>query len=125
NHPALGGGPINVGNAGSVQGILGTVNIGTVSFVTVNVDDSADPIGRVASIGASAVTGLAPAAMNYPAAVTLTVNGGSGADTVTVTNTSPGAFGSSSSTTLNAGGGNAIINVQATDSNGKGPPTVH
>ena len=63
-----------MGNAGSVQGILGTLTIQNPhSFDTINVDDSADTLARTVTLstfvsgGANwgAITGLAPAAINY------------------------------------------------------------
>ena len=65
---------VNVGNAGSVQGILGTLNIqNPPNFDTINVDDSADTVARTATLSTFAsaganfgsITGLAPAAINF------------------------------------------------------------
>ena len=86
---------VNVGNAGSVQGILGTLNIqNPPSFNTINVNDSADTTARTVTLstfssgGANwgSITGLAPAAINYKYADTSSVNitTGSAADTVNV-----------------------------------------
>ena len=65
---------VNVGNAGSVQGILGALTIqNPPSFTTLNVNDSADTVARTVTLstfvsgGANwgSITGLAPAAINY------------------------------------------------------------
>ena len=74
---------VNVGNAGSVQGILGTLTIqNPPSFNTINVDDSADTVARTVTLstfivgGANwgSITGLAPAAINYKYDDTTSVN---------------------------------------------------
>ena len=86
---------VNVGNAGSVQGILGTLSIQNPhSADTININDSADTTARTVTLstfvsgGANwgAITGLAPAAINYKYAGTSSVNitTGSAADTVNV-----------------------------------------
>ena len=65
---------VNVGNAGSVQGILGSLTIqNPPSFTTLNVNDSADTFPRTATLstftsgGANfgLIVGLAPAAISY------------------------------------------------------------
>jgi hypothetical protein len=65
---------VNVGNAGSVQGILGALTIqNPPSLTTLNINDSADRVARTATLstfvsgGANfgSITGLAPAAINY------------------------------------------------------------
>ena len=65
---------VNVGNAGSVQGILGALNVqNPPSFDTINVNDSADATARTVTLSTftsgglpwGAITGLAPAAINY------------------------------------------------------------
>ncbi|HJZ58110.1 MAG TPA: hypothetical protein VKE74_24425, partial [Gemmataceae bacterium] len=75
---------VNVGNAGSVQGIRGALTIqNPPSFTTLNVDDSADTVARfavtlstISSGGATfgSITGLAPAAISYKYAGTNAVN---------------------------------------------------
>jgi hypothetical protein len=109
---------VTIGDAGSVQGITAAVTVmNPDSLSTLVVDDSADPTGRAVTMSEAAITGLAPAAINYnaneigntdPTLPGLTVNGGTGADTFTVTNT---IF--STITELNAGGGNDTVNVLA------------
>ena len=103
---------VTVGNAGSVQAIAGTVTVSNATSVTsLTVDDAADAGARTASMSDVAITGLAPAPINYvPSEITsLTVNGGSGGNTFTVTGTLAFAYD-----TLNSGGGNDTVNVLAT-----------
>ena len=64
---------VNVGNAGSVQGILGALNVqNPPSFDTINVNDSADLAFRSAVIDTvtpfNQIIGLAPATIEYKAA---------------------------------------------------------
>jgi len=78
---------VNIGNGGSVQGILGTVDVHNLfSRTTLNIGDSADTTGRTATYTQTGVTGLAPAAITWPqndvSAVTLGM--GVGNDTVNV-----------------------------------------
>jgi Calpain family cysteine protease len=74
---------VNVGNGGSVQGILAAMTVqSTSSHDTVNVNDSADATARTARLstyssgGANwgTITGLAPAAINYKYGSTSSVN---------------------------------------------------
>jgi hypothetical protein len=95
----VGDGPttVNVGDASEVQGVLGPLTItNPVDFTTLTVDDSADPTGRDATLNTftdgsdsafGRITGLAPASISYKQLDTsspITINGGSGADTLTV-----------------------------------------
>jgi hypothetical protein len=98
-----------VSNSGSVQGIQADLSIDNAGgCTTLLVDDSADPIGRAATLTASALTGLAPAAINYGAGVcALTITGGSGGNGFAVQATAALTGG----TTLNAGAGGDTINV--------------
>ena len=96
-----GGDTVNVGNAGSVQGILGTLSIeNPPSHDTISVDDSADTTARTVTLSTfvnpadsehnsdpwGSITGLAPAAINYEYRDTssVSVTTGHGADTVNV-----------------------------------------
>ncbi len=109
---------VNVGNAGSAQGIVSAVSVtnGNAS-TTVTVDDSADTTARTASISVAGLsTGLAPASVDYAGAGPLTVEGGSGGNTFTVTGT-PGT------TILDSGTGNDTVDVQGTTSGN--PLTIH
>jgi hypothetical protein len=102
---------VNVGNAGSVQGVRGAVTItGWPNDTQLNVDDSADPVARNATISASAITGLAPAAITYQgdALAGLQVLGGSGGNTFPVVSSPPAGIG------LDAGGGaNTLVGSNA------------
>jgi hypothetical protein len=98
---------VAVGNpirgARDVQAALNITNQG--GQTTLTVDNSADETGRTATIGAGAITGLAPAAINYQqdGLAALNVYGGLGVNTVTVTNT-PNHPGPGVLTTLVTGG---------------------
>ncbi len=106
---------VNVGNAGSVQGILGALSVQNPPFVnTVNVNDSADTVARTVSLSTfvvdgfnwDSITGLAPAAINYKDADTIAANitTGRAADTVNV-------LAIDAVTGLSSGGGNDTVNV--------------
>jgi hypothetical protein len=76
-----------IGQGGSVQGIKGEVDVQAVDAV-VNVDDSADPVGRNAIVGATSLIGLAPAPITYPLFQGgFKVKGGTGNNVFTVTST--------------------------------------
>jgi hypothetical protein len=112
---------VNVGNAGSVQGILAAVNIENPPSVnTINVNDSADTTARTVTLSTfvnpndsqhnsdpwGRITGLAPAAINYEYddTTSVSVTTGHAADTVNVLATGV-------TTTLSSGGGGDTINV--------------
>jgi hypothetical protein len=91
---------VNIGNAGSVQQILGPLTITDPpagAFVTVNVDDSADSAAHsltldtnvIAGSNYGRITGLAPAAIQYKYqdTSTVTVDMGTGAATVNILST--------------------------------------
>jgi hypothetical protein len=83
---------VNLGNAGSVQGIQAVVSIGNLAGSTmVNVNDQNDPVNRVASLDTVTqgdqfirLSGLAPAPIYSVSSQTnaFVVNGGSGANTL-------------------------------------------
>jgi hypothetical protein len=107
---------VHLGKAGSVQTISGPVTIqGGPELFDLTIDDSADLVGRSVTISPTAVFGLAPAAIRFDQTSlgTLTMNGGPGGNTFTVTNTFDDQQ-SASPTTLNTGGGNDTVNVQRT-----------
>jgi hypothetical protein len=86
---------VNIGNAGSVQGIASAVTVAnTGSFTALTIDDSADATGRAVTVTNASVTGLAPAAINYAQSDlrSLTVNAGNGGNTFAVTSTPGNAF---------------------------------
>jgi subtilase family serine protease len=101
---------VNLGNGNSLAGIT-AVTLANASRFHLNVNDAADTASRTASIGAAGITGLAPAAINFSSASVnvLTVNGGTGTSTYTITDT-PASQG----VTLNTGLGGNTVNVQAT-----------
>jgi hypothetical protein len=103
---------VTFGTGGSVQGIQGPVTLSNPLFYdTLTVDDSADTASHPAvAITANGITGLTPAALNFTnfSISTLTVLGGRGNNTYTVSGT-PAA----TSVTLNTGGGADTVNVQA------------
>src|SRR5262249_24748847 len=81
---------VRLGDAGSVQGITAPVNVSNSAALTdLVIDDSADATGRTVTLSDSAVTGLAPADLNFTSTDigSLTVSGGTGGNTFTVTNT--------------------------------------
>ncbi len=59
-------GMVNVGKAGSVQGIRGSLTVtNPPRYTALNVDDSADTTGRTVTITNAAITGLAPGIISY------------------------------------------------------------
>src|SRR5678816_1865157 len=57
---------VTIGNAGSTQAILGTIDVGNQdAFTRLVIDDSADLIARVIGIADGTVTGIAPATISY------------------------------------------------------------
>jgi hypothetical protein len=107
---------INLGKAGSVQSIAGPVVIGGgPDLFDLNIDDSADRVGRFVAIRPTSVFGLAPAAITFAqiALGDLTIKGGSGGNTFNITNTFNDQQ-SASITTLDTGSGNDKVNVQRT-----------
>ena len=110
---------VNVGEAGSVQGILAPVTItNPPSWNTINIDDSADPSSRTVTLSTvtppgdtdwGQVTGLAPAAISYKYGDTSSVHitTGTGADTVNVWETGVTTYISTSGvqSTVNVGSG--------------------
>jgi hypothetical protein len=88
---------VNVGNASSVQGILGTLTIQDVANLTsVTVDDSADTGKRTATLSSGSITGLAPAAIHYSPFINVTgelvVWGSSGNNNSYKITSAPGTF---------------------------------
>jgi Ca2+-binding RTX toxin-like protein len=98
-----------VSNSGSVQGIQADLSIDNAGgCTTLLVDDSADTTARAATLTASALTGLAPAAIDYGAGIcSLSITGGSGGNTFAV----QGTAALSGGTTLTAGAGGDTVNV--------------
>jgi hypothetical protein len=86
--------PSNVGLAGSVQGIHGTLTFNNAVDNTVNLDDSADPGFHSVIINDTSVVGLAPAVINYEGHTGLFMRAGSGTNSVTINgNSGSGSVG--------------------------------
>jgi hypothetical protein len=105
---------VNLGLNGSLAGITGPVTFDGFfpHFTpTVRVNDSADGASHPnVVLSGSSLTGLSPGAINFAHGVyALTINGGSGNNTYTVTGTPQ-----SQGTTLNTGSGTDIVNVWGT-----------
>jgi hypothetical protein len=109
---------VNIGNAGSVQQILGPLTITdppSGAFVTVNVDDSSDSAtptvildtNVIAGSNYGSITGLAPAPIQYKYqdTNTVTVQTGTGGATINAlaTNKPINLIGHGSNTTVNVG----------------------
>jgi hypothetical protein len=126
---------VNVGNAGSVQGITGILNIeDPPSFAVINLDDSADPnavTATVRTLGTNTsdfgggsdpwgqVVGLAPGSINYEYGDTssLTVQTGTnGGDVVNVqqTQVATNVVGNAFGTTVNVGNAGGVAGIQGT-----------
>jgi hypothetical protein len=109
---------VNVGNAGSAQDIRGAVTVTNNSGRTdLLIDDSADLAAQNNVIlGATSLTGLAPAVINWVQRDIrfLTINGGRGGNTFTVTNTLSSTAQPPPRTTLNTGVGSDRVFVRAT-----------
>jgi Ca2+-binding RTX toxin-like protein len=90
---------------GSAQGIDVPLGIkSSTGHVNLIVDDSADTTGRTATVGAGALTGLAPGTISYSGLSALTVDGGTGTNAFSVT-------GTPFATTLNGGTGNDTVTI--------------
>ncbi len=103
---------VQVGDAGSMQAVAGPVTVGSTSGTTaLSLNDSSDTVGQTATITAGSVSGLAPATISFTGARlgSLSVNGGSGGNTFTVSGTPAGL-----TTTLHSGVGADQVNIQGT-----------
>ena len=109
-------------NPGDVTGILGTLVVdGQTGADTLLVEDRNDPIARHFSITSSQIGGGpgdnlfgSGASLTYTSFASLTLNGGSGGNTITVPSTLPGAFSlftgdGSDSVTFGSGGPNSTL----------------
>ena len=105
-----------------MQGLAGTVNVyNALGSTGLTFDDSQDTTGQTAALSNDGTngqaTGLSPATINYVnAAISgMTVNGGSGGNTFTVSGTLVNAGFNATLTTLNKGTGQFnTVNVLAT-----------
>jgi hypothetical protein len=78
---------VNIGLAGSTQSIRGAVTVtNPPDYTRLGIDDSADPVARSVAVSNAAVTGIAPAAINYSQydLAELVVQGGTGGNLFTV-----------------------------------------
>lgn len=115
-HGTNGADTVTLGNAGSVQSLVGAVTIDNPSHAThLNIDDSADTATRIATLEDSGITGLAPAAIQWTAgdigSVTLTM--GTADDTLAVHSTmAPVAIqGTGGHDTVNIGFGGSVQGI--------------
>ncbi len=116
---------VNIGDpaTNNVAAINGAVSItDPPGFAAITIGDAGDGSSRTVSVGSGAITGLAPAAINYNAAdvKSLNVTFGNLANTVTVQDT-PFNNLAMTPTTFATGNGNNTINVLATT----GPLTIN
>jgi hypothetical protein len=113
-------GTVNVGKAGRLTGIHGTLTItNPPSFTAVNVDDSADPTSGTVTLdtissgadnfGRLGFPGVAPIFYKYADTSSVTVSGGFGANVWSVQDTGP-FF----ATTINNGSSADVVNVRGT-----------
>ncbi len=87
---------VNVGNAGSVQGIAGTLSLtGPPGSATLRIDDSADTQSRTVTVtrGAVAVLGAGPIEFTQSNLASLSLQTGRGGGTVTVASTPNNSLG--------------------------------
>jgi hypothetical protein len=101
---------VTLGNSGNTQNLNGSIGIGNVGGTTnLTVNDSADTTARTAILTNTQLSGLTPAPVTYYNLSALTIDGGSGGNTLTVTGTPAGI-----TTTINSGTGNNTTTVDAT-----------
>jgi len=117
---------VNVGNAGSLAGIQGAVDVSNPpigGYTTLTIDDSAD--GATHSnvvVTSGSVTGLAPATISYQQSdlAALNIDTGTGSNTVNVQSTPNNGvrnphtalIGHSGSTTVNVGNAGTLAGIQ-------------
>jgi len=117
---------VNVGNAGSLAGIQGAVDVSNPpigGYTTLTIDDSAD--GATHSnvvVTSGSVTGLAPATISYQQSdlAALNIDTGTGSNTVNVQSTPNNGvqnphtalIGHSGSTAVNVGNGGTLAGIQ-------------
>jgi hypothetical protein len=107
---------VTVGQGGSVQGVQGAVTVtNPPSYTALTIDDSADATARSATVSGGAVTGLAPAAINYQQndLMSLHVYGGSGGNTFTVAGVPSTPYYPGLATALHTGAGNDTVRMGA------------
>ncbi len=118
---------VNVGNNGSVQGIVGSVSFGpSASFTAININDASDTVAYTATFGSytpsgdtawGSITGLAPGAIDYRYAntVAVNVNASTGSDTFNVQATgAPLVLNDGGYGTVNVGNAGSVQGIAAT-----------
>jgi hypothetical protein len=130
---------VTIGNAGLLSGIQGPVTVlNTLAFTTLVIDDSADATPETASLTTTVIggftygtltgLGMGPSAFinystldptfgSFAGTPSVTINAGTGADTILVDQTAPAGNQSSNSTTINTNTGADTVNIQATSAN--------
>ena len=116
---------INVGNAGSLDSILGLLNVnGGALNDKLTLDDSLDASGNTYAIDGSSITRNGTQTINFATVEAIQLNAGDLADTITVTNLSLNAGGLSGSALTFVGNGGTdsltLNNVDVQNSGGDG-----
>ncbi len=107
---------VTLGNAGNTQNLNGSINIANVGGTTnLLINGSADTLGYTASLSQSSLVIPSILTIYYANLSALTIDGGSGGNTLTVTGTPAGI-----TTTLNMGSGNNTTTVHFSGSGGIG-----
>ncbi len=96
-----------LGNTGTMAGINSAVQINGNGSDVVTLNDQTDTISRSVAVNATAVTGLAPAAVDYSNVAQLNVLLGTAADSVAIINTN-----SATQTQVDGGSGDDNFTVQ-------------
>jgi hypothetical protein len=118
NVASTGADTVNVGQAGSLAGLLGTVSVsGRSGSATLNVDDSQDGAGQSFTQAAGPAAGTytlsrrGPGTVTYVAAAlkALTLKGGPAGNTFSLQATAPGC-----TTTVDTGSGSDLVDVRST-----------
>jgi autotransporter-associated beta strand protein len=130
---------VTIGDAGLLSGIQGPVTVlDTPAFTTLVIDDSADANPETASLTTTDVgsftygtltgLGMGPSAFidystldptfgSFAGTPSVTIDAGTGADTILVDQTAPAATLTANTTTIDTGTGADTINVRATSAN--------
>jgi hypothetical protein len=101
---------ITVGNAGTVQNVQGPLSLNnTGGTISVRLDDSNDPTGRIATVTAGSISGLSPGAISVNSLSSLRIDEGTGSNTLTIAGTPAGV-----PVQLNTGTGSNVTSAQGT-----------
>lgn len=107
---------VTLGSNQSTSNLAGTVNVVGNTSTLLTIDDSSTATVKTATLSATQLTGLSPAALSYSGIQTLTVKLGSAADDLTISNTAV-------ATTTLVNGGTGADTFTLTDNTG--PLTVN